>query len=105
MDQQVDDAVPLASSVGSVRTSLWGVAASTSGVWAVGTFVDPQTDNNDPLLFHETAGSGTWSVVDGPVPGTGSNILGSVTAAGGHLWADGVFDNGGNARPYVETTP
>jgi hypothetical protein len=97
--------VPLDSSVGSIWTSLWGVAASSTGVTAVGTFVNPQTDNNDPLLLHQAVGGGAWSVVDGPAPGTGSNILGGVAAAGGDLWATGVFDNGGNARPYIEATP
>jgi Phosphoesterase family len=93
---------PLAASVGSVWTSLWGVAASSDGVWAVGSFVDPKTDNNDPLLLH-AVGGGAWSVVDGPAPGTGSNILGGVAAAGSDIWAAGVFDNGGNERPYIET--
>ncbi len=82
------------------------MAASTTGLWAVGTFVDPQTDNNDPLLLHETSESGAWNVVDGPVPGTGSNILGGVAAAADHSWAVGVFDNGGDgdptSRPHLE---
>jgi hypothetical protein len=91
----------LPSSAGSDWTSLWGVASSPSGVWAVGTFVDPTTDNNDPLLLNEVGG--TWSVVTGPAPGSGSNILGGVTATGNNLWAAGMYDNGGNELPYIET--
>jgi hypothetical protein len=91
----------LPPSVGSVWTSLWGVADSPSGVWAVGSFVDPTTDNNDPLILHGVGNS--WSTDAGPAPGSGSNILGGVTAtATGDLWAAGVFDNGGSELPFIE---
>jgi hypothetical protein len=91
----------LPASAGSNWTSLWGVASSPSGVWAVGSFVDPASDNNQPLLLQDVAG--TWSVVNGPVPGSGGNILGGVTSVGHDLWAAGVYDNGGNGLPFVET--
>jgi hypothetical protein len=86
---------------GSDWTSLWGVAASSDGVWAVGTFVDLTTDNSDPLLLHDVGG--VWSLDAGPAPGSGSNILGGVASTGNQLWAAGMFDNGGNERPYIET--
>jgi hypothetical protein len=64
-------------------------------------YVDATTDNNDPLLLHEV--DGTWSVDAGPAPGSGSNILGGVAAAGDTLWAAGVYDDGGSELPYIET--
>jgi hypothetical protein len=70
-------------------------------VWVVGSFVDPTTDNNDPLILHGVGNS--WSTDAGPAPGSGSNILGGVTAtATGDLWAAGVFDNGGSELPFIE---
>ncbi len=94
----------LPASAGSIWTSLWGVAATPDSVWAAGTYVDPTTDNNNPLLIHEV--DGVWTVDTGPAPGSGSNILGGVDATtGGELWAAGVFDNGGSEMPYIENFP
>jgi hypothetical protein len=94
----------LPASAGSIWTSLWGVAATPDGAWAVGTYVDPTTDNNKPLLIHDV--EGVWTVDVGPSPGSGSNILGGVAAtSGGEMWAAGVFDNGGSRLPYIETFP
>jgi len=94
----------LPSSAGSIWTSLWGVAATSDNVWAVGTYVDPTTDNNNPLLIHEV--NGAWTVDLGPSPGSGSNILGGVAAtSGGEMWAAGVFDNGGSRLPYIQNFP
>jgi hypothetical protein len=85
-------------------TSLWGVAATTDGAWAVGTYVDPMTDNNNALLYHLV--DGVWTIDNGPNPGSGSNILGGVTSiTGNELFADGIFDNGGSALPFVENFP
>jgi hypothetical protein len=95
---------PLPASAGSIWTSLWGVAATPTGVWAVGTYVDPTTDNNNPLLIHDV--NGVWTVDVGPSPGSGSNILGgAVATTGGEVWAAGVFDNGGSELPYIENFP
>jgi hypothetical protein len=91
----------LPASAGSNWTSLWGVASSPGGVWAVGSFVDPTSDNNQPLLLQDVGG--TWTVVNGPVPGSGANILGGVTSVGNDLWAAGVYDNGKSGLPLVET--
>jgi hypothetical protein len=38
----------------------------------------------------------------GPDPGSGSNILGGVTAIGGHAWAAGIYDDGGSEMPLIE---
>jgi hypothetical protein len=92
--------VPAAA--GSIWTSLWGVAATAGSVWAVGTYVDPATDNSNPLLLHQV--SGKWVVDNGPAPGSGSNILGGVAAVGDSLWAAGVYDNGNQGLPYVQTS-
>ena len=67
---------------------------------AVGTFVDPTTDNNETLILRGTGDH--WTVDQGPNPGSGSNILGGLTAIGGHLWAAGTFDDGGSRLPLVE---
>jgi hypothetical protein len=94
----------LPTSAGSIWTSLWGVAATPHGAWTVGTYVDPTTDNNNPLLIHDV--NGVWTVDLGPSPGSGSNILGGVAATtGGEMWAAGVFDNGGSRLPYIENFP
>jgi len=62
--------------------------------------VDPKTDNNETLILR---GAGhRWSVDHGPNPGSGSNILGGITAIGGQLWAAGVYDHGGSELPLVE---
>ena len=69
-------------------------------VWAVGTYVDPQTDNNNTLILD---GTGTaWAVDAGPEPGSGSNILGGITAIRGRLWAAGIYDDGGSVMPLIE---
>jgi hypothetical protein len=94
----------LPASAGSIWTSLWGVAATQNSVWAVGSYVDPTTDNNNSLLIHDV--NGVWTVDAGPSPGSGSNILGGVGATtGGELWAAGMFDNGGSELPYIENFP
>ncbi|MBV9452145.1 MAG: hypothetical protein JO345_40290 [Streptosporangiaceae bacterium] len=92
--------VPLPASVGSVWTQLFGVAISGGASWADGTYVDPATDNNVALVL---TGTGTsWTVATSPQPGSGSNILGGLAAAGGHLWAAGLYDDGGSRLPLVE---
>jgi hypothetical protein len=92
--------VSLPSSVGSSWTSLWGVTAAGGDVWAVGTDLDLKTDNDLPLLLDDHGGQ--WKVDRGPVPGSGSNILGGVTAIGATAYAVGVYDNGGSALPFIE---
>ena len=62
--------------------------------------MDPKTDNNNTLILRGTAG--LWAVDGGPDPGSGSNILGGVTAIGDHLWAAGVYDDGGSEIPLIE---
>ena len=86
---------------GANWTNLWGIQAADGSVWAVGTYVDPATDNNNTLVLNGTAG--TWTINPAPNPGSGSNILGGLTAIGGHLWAAGTFDDGGSRLPLVET--
>ena len=89
------------ASAGSRWTNLYGLAVASDGtLFAAGTFVDPATDNNNTLLLQ---GQGTaWTVDQGPNPGSGSNILGGITNAGGTLFAAGVYDDGGSRLPLVE---
>ena len=82
-------------------TNLWGVAVDGQTVYAVGSFVDDTTDNNNSLIYQGVGN--TWSIDPGPNPGTGSNILGGVTVVGGHVWAVGMYDNGNQENPYIET--
>ena len=90
----------LPSSAGSNWTNLYGIATAGGSVWATGTFVDPTTDNNDILILR---GNGNhWTVDPGPNPGSGSHILGGLTAIDGQLWTAGVFDDGGPNLPLVE---
>jgi len=90
----------LPASAGTNWTNLWGITAVGSTAWAVGTFVDPKTDNNETLILRGARGH--WSVDPGPNPGNGSNILGGITAINGQLWAAGIYDNGGSELPLVE---
>jgi hypothetical protein len=88
--------VPVPASAGSIFTSLWGVAESHDTVWAVGTFEDVTTTNNEPLILRGDGGS--FSAVNGPNPsgGAGSDIIGGVVATGDTVWAVGIYDTGGN---------
>ena len=90
----------LPASAGSIWTNLYGITVAGGTIWAVGTYVDPKTDNNNTLILSSTGGA--WTVNPGPDPGSGSNILGGVTAIGGHLWAAGVYDDGGSEIPFIE---
>jgi len=92
--------VHLPSSAGNNWTNLYGIAAADGSVWAVGTFVDKKTDNNDILILRGTGNH--WTVDPGPNPGSGSNIFGGLTAIGGHLWGAGTFDDGGSRLPLIE---
>jgi hypothetical protein len=86
---------------GSNWTDLFSVAAVDGTVWATGTFVDPASGNNETLILR---GEGEdWAVDHGPNPGSGSNILGGVAAAGDRLWAVGLYDNGGSRQPLIES--
>ena len=62
--------------------------------------MDPKTDNNNTLIVR--GHGGVWTVDAGPEPGSGSNILGGVTAIGGRLWAAGIYDDGGSEMPLIE---
>lgn len=85
---------------GANWTNLWGITTAGGSVWAVGTYVDPATDNNNDLVLQGTDGS--WSIDPAPNPGNGSNILGGITNVDGQLWAAGVYDNGGSELPLIE---
>jgi Phosphoesterase family len=93
-------AASLPASAGSIWTNLYGITVVGGTVWAVGTYVDPKTDNNNTLILRGTAD--VWTVDAGPDPGSGSNILGGITAIGGHLWVAGVYDDGGSEIPLIE---
>jgi hypothetical protein len=84
---------------GANWTNLWGIKQAGGSVWAVGTYVDPATDNSNTLVLQGTGG--TWAVNAAPDPGSGSNILGGITSVDGQLWAAGVYDNGGNEIPLI----
>ena len=56
----------LPASAGSVWTNLYGLAVEGGTVWAVGTYVDPKTDNNNTLILTGTGGA--WTVNAGPNP-------------------------------------
>jgi len=90
----------LPASAGSVWTNLYAITVVGSTVWAVGTYVDPATNNNNALVL--SGQDGAFNVDPAPDPGSGSNILGGLTAIDGQLWAAGVYDNGGGEIPFVE---
>jgi hypothetical protein len=80
-------------------TNMWGISSSGDTVWAVGTYVDPATDNNVNLVLKGT--DGAWSANPAPNPGSGSNLLGGIASIGGQLWAVGIYDDGGNRIPLI----
>lgn len=82
-------------------TNLWGVAVQSKTVWAVGTYVDDTSDNNNSLIYKGVGN--TWTIDPAPNPGSGSNILGGVTVVANHAWAGGMYDDGGSELPYIET--
>jgi hypothetical protein len=68
---------------GSIWTNLWGISVAGDEVWAVGTFLDPATGNQDSLVLR---GQGsTWTVSNAPNPGSGSNLLAGVAAVGNQV--------------------
>jgi hypothetical protein len=81
--------------------NLYGVAASGGTVYAVGTYVDPATDNNNALVLSSVNG-GPWTVAGAPDPGSGSNIPGGITEIGGQFWLAGIYDDGGSELPLIE---
>jgi len=84
---------------GANWTNMWGITVKDGTVWAVGTYVDPATDNNNSLVLQGT--NGMWTINNAPNPGSGSNILGGITNVDGQLWAAGVYDNGGSEIPLI----
>jgi hypothetical protein len=85
---------------GANWTNLYGLAQAGNSVWAVGTYVDPATDNNNSLVLKGTP-DGTWTINPAPNPGSGSNILGGITDVDGQLWAAGTYDDGGSEIPLI----
>jgi hypothetical protein len=84
---------------GANWTNMWGITVQDRTVWAVGTYLDPATDNNNSLVLH--GANGTWTINNAPNPGSGSNILGGITTVDGQLWTAGVYDNGGSEIPLI----
>ena len=82
-------------------SNLYGIATAGTTVWAVGTYVDPATDNNNALVLSSVNG-GPWTVAGAPDPGSGSNIPGGITAIDGQLWMAGMYDDGGSELPLIE---
>ncbi len=93
-------AATIPASAGSIWTNLWGITVADGTAWAVGTYVDPKTDNNNTLILDGNGAN--WAVAAGPEPGSGSNILGGITTVNGHLWAAGIYDDGGSELPLIE---
>jgi hypothetical protein len=93
--------VDLPHAAGSRWTDLFGVTAADGTVWAVGTFVDPASGNNETLILRGE--DDEWTVSHGPNPGSGSNILGGIASVGDRLWAVGTYEDGGSRLPLIES--
>jgi hypothetical protein len=77
-------------------------AASSSDVWAVGSFIDDATFITETLIEHYDGT--TWSAVPNPNPGTVRNELFAVSASGpADVWAVGDFVDGIDAHGYSST--
>jgi hypothetical protein len=79
--------------------NLYAVAAAGGRVWADGTYVDPASDNNEPIVLRGAGGSWTSDVIT--PPGSGSNLPGGLTAIGSDLWLAGTYNNGGSRLPLI----
>src|SRR5205823_5145941 len=75
---------------GTADNVLSGVSAvSATDVWAVGYYTD--TNSLDETLIEHWNGT-SWSIVASPNPGTGNNILQSVSArTASDVWAVGEY--------------
>jgi Phosphoesterase family len=82
-------------------SNLYGIATDGTTAYAVGTYVDPATDNNNALVLSSVNG-GPWTIVGAPGPGSGSNIPGGITQIDGQFWLAGIYDNGGSELPLIE---
>jgi hypothetical protein len=105
VEQYLDGAwqvMPIPASAGSNWTSLWGVAAHGDTAWAVGTFLDPVSGNNETLVLHGDQNG--LAVVNAPNPGSGSNLLGGAAFVGARAWAAGIYDTGGSNLTLIEHT-
>jgi hypothetical protein len=83
--------------------NLYGVAVGQGSVWAVGTFVDPATDNNNLLVLRLTGG--TWTINNAPnAGGPGfTDIPGGITNVDGQLWMAGTYTTATSSRlPLIE---
>ena len=88
---------------GADWSNLYAVAVAQGSVWAVGTYVDPATDNNDALVLREIRG--TWTINDAPNAGGsgGGDIPGGITAIDGQLWLAGTYTTAtSNELPLIE---
>ena len=88
---------------GSNWGNLYSMAVAQGSVWAVGTFVDPATDNNDVLVLRGTGGK--WTIDNAPnAGGSGfSDIPGGITAIDGQLWMAGMYTTASsNEIPLIE---
>ena len=85
---------------GSNFTDLWGVTLSGTAATVVGTFLDGASGNNETLILRGDAKG--FTVVNGPNPGSGSNILAGVAAIGDTVWAVGHYDDGGGRLTLIE---
>jgi hypothetical protein len=91
------------SGVGSVWTSLYGIAVTGGTVWATGTFINVTTDNPEVLVLRGVGGHFIVDPAPNPGSASGSNILSGVTAIGGQLWTAGVYTTATSSNlPLIE---
>jgi hypothetical protein len=89
---------------GANWSNLYGLAVDGGSVYAVGTFVNPTTDNNEVLLLQGDS-SGSWSIVGAPNPSGagGSDIPGGIANIDGQLWMAGTYTTASsNNLPLIE---
>jgi hypothetical protein len=88
---------------GANWSNLYGLAMDGGSVFAVGTFVNPATDNNEVLLLK--GAGGVWSIVGAPDPGGagGTAIPGGIANIGGQLWMAGTYNTASSSNlPLIE---
>jgi hypothetical protein len=91
---------PTPNAISTSDNILYAVAATSGGAWAVGNYLD--ANGNFQALIEQWNGT-SWSIAPTSGPGSGSNILGAVTAVSANdVWAVGSYDNGGSSLSLIE---
>jgi hypothetical protein len=90
----------LATDLAAPFSDVTGITLAGRTAWAVGTYFDA-VGGTQLTLVARNDGDG-WHQVAAPNPGTGDQVLGGVSAAGGSVWAVGYDKVTAGRSPLIE---